>query len=150
MIQRIQTVFLLLAGISIGLLFLNSISFASTTSEDSVANSSFSDGFFSLQDHVILIVLVGIGLLLFLGGVALFKNRPLQMKVTRLGIVATILVFILAVILFIIDYQKLADGTKIEVEFGIILPILAIVFGILGLRYINKDEKIVRSADRLR
>ena len=40
--------------------------------------------------------------------------------------------------------------TTLDDEAGIYMPVLSIIFGVLALRGIKKDENIVKSMDRLR
>ncbi len=152
MIQRLQTVFLALAALMMGLLFSRSMSFASIDQPLPVGNSEsmLADGIFNTQDHAVLLVLVILGILIPVITIFLYNNRPLQMKLSRLSIVLIILSVVLTIILFMQDYQNIAVGTEVTIEYGYILPVLAILFLVLAFRYIRKDEKLVRSADRLR
>ena len=53
-------------------------------------------------------------------------------------------------IFFYLDYQLIKANSVVSGEFGLLSPILGIVFSVLALRGINKDEKLVKSSDRLR
>ena len=152
MIQRLQSVFLALAAISMSLLFSKPMSFATIDQPlpAGTQESMLADGVFNTQDHVILLVLVILAILIPLVTIFLFKNRPLQMKLSRITIALVSLAVILTIILFNIDYKNISIGTEVTIEYGYILPVLAIVFLALALRFIRKDEKLVRSADRLR
>jgi hypothetical protein len=108
------------------------------------------DGVFNTQDHAVLLVLVILGVLIPVITIFLYNNRPMQMKLSRLSIVLIILSVVLTIILFMQDYRNIAIGTEVTIEYGYVLPVLAILFLVLALRYIRKDEKLVRSADRLR
>ena len=154
MIQRIQSIFLLLAALAMGALFTKPMSFISifgqTEALEAAPQSMLADGVFDVQDHIILLVLVALAAILFLAGIFLFNNRPLQLTITRIGLIGAILSLLLAGVFFYMDYQNMADGTLVTVEFGVLGPVLAIIFAILALRFIGKDEKLVRSMDRLR
>ena len=78
-----------------------------------------------------------------------YQNRSLQIKLSY-GAIALVLSlsFWLAK-----SVQKVASITKFSTDnygIGALLPSLAILFLILAIRGIRKDEKLVRSADRLR
>ena len=152
MIQRIQTVFLFLAAICMALLFWNPMSFMSISGVDasSLSNVMLQDGVFATEDHVILLVLVLIGILLPAIIIFLFNNRKLQMRLGRISIALVVMIVALTVILFFQAYADLPNGTMITVEYGYVAPVLAILFLVLAVRSIQKDEKLVRSADRLR
>ena len=74
MIQRIQTIFLLLAsGASLGLFGLP---FASGS--DTAQNELLADGAFALNDHIGLMAAFAVAGALTLAAIFLFKNRGLQ------------------------------------------------------------------------
>lgn len=154
MIQRIQSVFLLLAAICLAMLFTKPMSFISIFGDVSYLKASsqamLKDGLFTVDDHIILLILVLIAIVGSLITIFLFKNRKLQMKLIRIIIVICIVSLILAILLFGKDYQLIQEGTEITIGFGYLAPVLALVFTVLALRYIHKDEKLIRSSDRLR
>ena len=49
-----------------------------------------------------------------------------------------------------VNISETAQATEVGYGFGIGAPILAMVLSLLAIRFIKKDEAIVRSADRLR
>jgi len=147
MIQRIQTVFLILAALA----FLALFRFPFAVSD--IAQSGFlSDKDFDVFDSPVLIVLAALGGLLAIISVFLFKNRPLQVRLTYLTIILGVLLLVAAVVLFLNEdnSQQVIDKGQISDSIGLYMPVLSLVFGFLAARFINKDEKIVRSADRLR
>lgn len=146
MIQRIQTVFLILAAIS-GFCVL-AFPFA-TTPEQVTTSTLFSDATFNVKDSIALLILFVLAGLLSLAGVFLYKNRELQMKVTRFGIIANIIGLVLAVLLFWQDIVNLGNVEPSD-GLGTYLPFILLICGILALRFIRKDENLVRSMDRLR
>lgn len=154
MLQRIQTVFILLAGVCLMLLFMDQMNLATiegdTSQLQSAQESMLSDGVFDISDHLILIGFVLVGSLLLLIAIFLFKNRNLQAKLVRFTIVLSILFILLAVFLFYKDFQLMAAGTEVTIGYGILLPVGTLLFAFLANRYINKDEKLVRGSDRLR
>lgn len=144
MIQRIQSIFLFLASISFWGLF--GLPFA--TSEASM-EGLFSDQIYNILDHPILLALTAIGGLLAIIAIFLFKKRPLQKKM-GLGIITiSILLIVLSIVLVLQDSQSETMAT-INEGLGLGLPIFAIIFSLLANRYIGKDEKLVKSMDRLR
>jgi peptidoglycan/LPS O-acetylase OafA/YrhL len=108
------------------------------------------DGVFSVDDHIILFILVLAAIAGAFVTIFLFKNRKLQMKLSRMVIVICIISFLLAILLFVKDYGLLKEGTEVTIGYGYLSPLLALIFTILALRYIRKDEKLIRSSDRLR
>ncbi|MFK7982323.1 MAG: DUF4293 domain-containing protein [Saprospiraceae bacterium] len=145
MIQRIQSVLLLLAAVAVFALF--KLPFGS--SETIAASTLFNDGIFSIQDHVGLLGLFcAAGAIAFIS-IFLFNNRPLQLKLSRVAIIANVIGIILAAVLFMQDSQAMGAAIPKE-ELGLGLPVLSIIFAALAIRFINKDENLVKSMDRLR
>jgi hypothetical protein len=136
MLQRIQTIYLLIAaGISGGLIFVFNLW---TIAEDVKVFAQDETSYFSM----------------FMGSVALslisifrYKDRKSQFVLGRLNI---ILNFILLG-LFVYRSLSLSGETEVsEKGIGILLPILSIVFLVLANKAIKKDEDLVKSVDRLR
>lgn len=146
MIQRIQTVFLFLAAASgFGTL---AAPFA-TTPEMVQESALFADGTYATDDNIGLAVLFALAGALALGAIFLFKKRQVQLKLNRFAIIANILGFVLAIILFWQDLSSLGN-TSLNDGAGAFLPFSFLLFAILAQRFIKKDEKLVRSMDRLR
>ena len=146
MIQRIQSVFFLLAG---GLyLGLFGVPFAETSKP--VAQSAFlNDAAYGVQDHVALMAAFAVAGVLPIAAIFLFKNRGVQMRLALFSTIAAIVGSVLTVVLFM---QEGLNKSKevINDGMGLYMAIAALVFTLLAYRFVNKDEKLVRSADRLR
>lgn len=145
MIQRVQSIFLFLSGISFFSLF--GIPFA--TSSVPVPNI-FNDLIYNIQDNAILMVLCVLGGVLSIGAIFLFNNRGLQLKMSYVVTVMSILLPLVAVLLVTNEGTGTANFDKIDDKLGIYLPVLSLIFSILAARFIQKDENTVRSMDRLR
>jgi len=158
MIQRIQTLFLMLAFIASALLFtrlpialfpltevgitvpLNLIS--------SYQNPESSQDTFTNINVIPLIILATMVALLTIVPVFLYKKRPLQLRITMFGFLANVILII--VMFFTADEMQTLLKTEAKYQFGAILPLISLVFIILASKAIRKDEKLVKSADRLR
>ncbi len=92
-----------------------------------------------------------ISVLISLVSVFLFKNLPLQLRLTAFNFL-----FIALAIFYIVykAYQmNSTDGISVidfKVKAAAALPLLMIVFNFLALRGIRKDIELLASADRLR
>ena len=146
MIQRIQSVFFLLAG---GLyLGLFGVPFAKT--KHAVAQSAFfNDAAYGVQDHVALMAAFAVAGTLSIVAIFLFKKRALQM---RLAVFSTIAAFVGSILTAVLFMQEGLNKSKEAIDdgLGLYMAIAALVFTLLAYRFVNKDEKLVRSADRLR
>lgn len=147
MIQRIQSVYLLLTTI-LAVLFLSGtiINFENGTSIDFLGTGegkTLSDSSFS----VLSILLAAIPLLSFIT-IFLYSNRKLQI---RLIILLLFLILIATGILSWIAYGIITnDQTAAVFTYKLILPLLMLILCFLALSGVRKDERIVRSYDRLR
>lgn len=87
--------------------------------------------------------------LLALACLFLFKNRPLQFKLAVVGVLGAVGTVALEVY-FIEQFKAantIASGTY---QWGGLFPLLLILFFFMGARGVYKDEKLVKSLDRLR
>lgn len=82
-----------------------------------------------------------------------FRNRAMQMKITKLCGYLQILIFV-AMIAFIIGLSRTPGSDKLTIEAYFCLPmafpIVNFILLILAHRGIKKDDDLVKSADRLR
>lgn len=146
MIQRIQSLFLLLAALATLSLFL--IPFA-TADAPVEASQLFNDGKYSVMDNSGLMALFSMSALLALAALFAYTNRKRQIMLTRVAIGAD--VFGLgAVVFFGLTDPALPEGVGSMLSFGLAMPVIAVVLMVLAFRAIHKDEKLVRSMNRLR
>ncbi|MDP3314411.1 DUF4293 domain-containing protein [Lutibacter sp.] len=144
MIQRIQTIYLLLAtGLSSGSIFVFNL-----WTEDQKALFFVFDALRS--GNKLLIVM---GLLFFVSAITtfvtifLFKNRKLQFVLGRISILIN---FILLGILIYISQNLSGEIIISEKGIGLLIPIFSIVCIVLANRAIKRDEELVKSVDRIR
>jgi hypothetical protein len=143
MIQRIQSVWLLLAAIC-GFLTTEAAIFKATLQGNGQPYSMMA------TDSLLLFAVIMGTACLCLIGIFLFKKRPIQFKLSIIGIILSVLALALQVKM--VEGYKSTTPTMIKgtYQFGGLLPVLMIIFLILAARAIYKDEKLVKSLDRLR
>jgi len=144
MIQRIQSIFLLLAGIA----FLGLLKLPFASSQE-VISPFFEDKLFTVNDHVILLVLAILGGVIALANIFLFNNRSLQSRLCIILIILAIFLPALAAWL-IFSQQGNPSSNGIDDGLGLFLPVVALIFAVLANIFIKKDDKLVKSMDRLR
>ncbi len=141
MIQRIQSIWLLLAAVCAALMFVWPLyggTLQNGTEKLFYANTSYT-----------LMIMVGIVAALSFFAIFLFKNRPAQMKLVWLALLADIGLAALAYF----NSSRFAGDTMFKsggYKAVVVLPIVIFIFLILALRGIRADEKMVRNADRFR
>ncbi|MEM8584056.1 MAG: DUF4293 domain-containing protein [Bacteroidota bacterium] len=143
MLQRIQSIYLLLAAVAAGLLYVLP---AAQTAVEAEASYLFSDTRFTLDDDVILLSCFGLAALLWGMGIFLFRNRHLQVRLSTIALLLVVGGSAYGVYLFTQD----AAQTSAVVAAGVGLPLLSLLFGWLANRSIRYDDRLVKSADRLR
>ena len=146
MIQRIQSLLLLLGAGSVW--GLHQLPFGSV-SPVIRKSTLFADGVFNLQDNIALLIVFTLAGLLAFVAIFLFKNRNLQKVLSRVSIIANIVGMILVVVFFMQDGANMGAAEPTE-GMGLGLPILSIIFTLFAIRFINKDDNLVKSMDRLR
>jgi peptidoglycan/LPS O-acetylase OafA/YrhL len=97
-----------------------------------------------------ILALTGLSAVLSFLAIFTFKNRRMQMKLVR-GSVVLILIMIAVFFFYAAPLLEKASGVPYaEYEIGAYMPLVAFIFLILAYRGIQADEKLIRSADRLR
>jgi len=139
MIQRLQTVWLFLASVFAFMTFKFPFYSGNVAGKD---NQLELKKFIASFDILTLIItgLLGVGCFII---IFLYKNRKLQFRLT-------VTVFILSILNLIVYFSKLGKFLKGELSFAAIFAITIPVFLFLAARRIWKDEKLVKSLDRLR
>ena len=146
MLQRIQSVFLLLCAGAFGSLM--ALPFASS---DIPNDQMMSDQIFDVQDHVVLLSLTIAGVVLALINIFLFSNRKRQILVNYLLVVIGILIVGSAALFWMQQGDSWMEQAVVKGQVGAFVPVGAILFALVANHFIKKDEKTIRSSyDRLR
>lgn len=140
MIQRVQTVYMILASIFLVIfLLVPSISIMEAGEKPHV--------WMPKEDNILLAIGI-ISCVVGFANIFLFKNRHLQIKTEYL-----VVVLIIIIIGFLAKkYLQLnsVETTTAEILFGAIAPFVSLILHILAINGIRKDEKLIKSLDRLR
>ena len=143
MIQRIQSIYLLVAFVCSGVMVFF-FDLWDTSSDGVRVMDLFSQSYIFLKFVPILFF---ISALLPLFTIFKFSNRKLQMNLGKL----TILINLILLGLFVYLIQTLSGEAVVsKKDIGMFLPLLSIGFVLLANRAIKKDEDLVKSVDRLR
>lgn len=140
-IQRIQTLFLLLA---VGFMAIFCFTPFATLASDAANPESMSPVF--VKDAPVFMVLnIVIAVLLFLS-IFMFKNLRQQMKVT----IASMVLLCASLVSFgLVMYVGMPDAHIIWTG-GAVLLVCALICALLAYRGMKKDHKLLTSYDRLR
>jgi len=139
MIQRIQSVWLLLASLFNAATFEFPI-YTGDWLRDALPNYIIELNAQTTIWFTIITVITGV---LALVNIFLFKNRPLQLRLCYLGIFLSLVLLTL----YIIEIGNFDDGT---IALWAIFYVAILISFVLAARGISRDQKLVRSMDRLR
>ncbi|NUY79405.1 DUF4293 domain-containing protein [Flavobacterium sp. MAH-1] len=135
MLQRIQTVYLILAFVVSGVLPFMFPLWTENSKAVYFMQSSLYAIFFGLSTTLALLAILT------------FKKRQQQFVINRLNMILNLILLGL----FLYHSLNLSGGANVpEKGIGMFLPIVSIVFLVLANKAIKKDEDLVKSVDRLR
>lgn len=167
MIQRLQSLYLLAIVVISSLLVFTDIPFYSETGKPVMADEKTGELIeyksttvtvdYNSTQAIDAPIGVNHTLIYFLGGIAvlslitifLYKNRKLQLRLVFGILVLTVVVFVSMYLLSFGNNYTDVD-THESVLNGAGIPLAILVFAVLAYRRIGKDEKLVRSLDRIR
>jgi len=152
MIQRIQTVYLALIVICLGLTFAFPFATYPTTNSIVELNAfGLSENTSKVSTWFPYYVTLSISMGLAIMTIAQFKTRKRQLQIGNINY----LIIILTLVFISIDSDGAATKlgvlpANISYSTGMFLPVAALVFQFLANRGIKADEKLIKSMDRLR
>lgn len=152
MIQRIQTIFLLLTAI-----FMSGAAFCPLFEivdggKLSLTFHSFGIGTMFNAEYPTwgILTFAVLGIILSIVNIFLYKKRQLQIKLALLTALLIVVYYVTTMIYLNTYLAKIDSAYTLNIQFGIILPVIALIFDFLAISKIKKDEKLVRSLDRIR
>ena len=135
MIQRVQTLWLLAASIC-GFATLKMPFYVGSVGATPAEE-------FTASGNIFLLILTVAAAIVALVDIFLYNNRPLQFKIGLAGLAVSVL----NIILYFVYTKKYDIGAiTLTAIFSFAVP----VFFLMAIIGINKDEKLVKSVDRLR
>lgn len=157
MIQRVQTIFLFLISVAMGVSLANPIWEKSGSSPTELAHLTalqyaHKQGVTNFITPVwYLALLMGIVAIVALYAIFQYRNRLLQVMLCAVN--AILLTAIMGIVLYFSVYKGRAVGDinqQGDFLLGFYPIVAALLFNMLANRFIRRDEKLVRGSDRLR
>lgn len=154
MIQRIQSIYLVLAGIFPAFTFF--VPLVCFTSQDTnkwfTINSLGYDAtlFPEMAGHhpYAMLIFAALAVIFSLVAIFAFKNRKKQIKFANWAISCNVIWAGITIVQCI--FLSKETTTSISPELGLCFPILALIMLFLAKHAIKRDEALVRAADRIR
>lgn len=162
MLQRIQSIYLFVAALALALMALHPLVTIHQQTGDNIQSirltlyaidyeKSGSEIATASQENMALAYLAyGVALVLLIN-IFLFKNRPLQMRLSRMGaLLSGALLFS-----FSVTAYRAAESIPLEqpswsLGWTFFLPLIALIACVMAYLRIKADEALVRSVDRIR
>ena len=144
MIQRIQTVYLLLSLACAILLYFVPVWQSAAALIDEGMNV------IGAGTHLLLLPVPVLMVISHLLSIFTYKNRKRQKHFCTGNILLYIIFLLGALLLIQLEHQFFQHFDLLEFRLGALLPVAGIVFNTLAVRGIRKDEALLRSMDRLR
>ncbi len=158
MIQRIQSLYILIASCLIGLaaiLPLFSFQLDGSSETVSASLSAFSwkglnaEGVWQTLESLYMLGIAFCLTALFTFSIIFFyKNRKKQISMVRYSFILTIA--LLATVCYYVYLVQTPDVVATKPQVGTLLITISFVFDWLAIKAIRKDEELVRSIDRIR
>jgi len=147
MIQRIQSVYMLLSALVTGLLL--KLKLADMVSGDQFY-TFFAGGVYHKAERIFsglpLQVFISVAVITHLVAILSYRNRVRQIRI--LVFAEIVLLGLMGIILYF-AYGSL-DGLNVSFKLPVAFPLVAVILNFLAIRAIGKDEALIRSIDRIR
>lgn len=80
----------------------------------------------------------------------LYKKRKQQIKICLITALLIVFYYVTTMVYLTTYLNKIPTEYTLSIQFGIIIPVVALILDLLAMNKIKKDEKLVRSLDRIR
>lgn len=155
MLQRIQSVYLFMVFVFAVLFAV--LPLANFSGDDLFItlrllnyNAFFSETAFSPGwQGIVLIIVWALSLTLTVFMTFQYRNRLFQVKLGKLNILFHV-GLILVAFSFIDSLRNQLDGVEFNYGAGVLFPVISLIFILMAIKAIKRDEALVRSADRIR
>ncbi|QZT37436.1 DUF4293 domain-containing protein [Halosquirtibacter xylanolyticus] len=153
MIQRIQSLFLLLSAIMMTSLFVPTLVWIKTKSETFAMGLTKFTPALPLTDAdnvslIPLVIFVGLIIILSLITIFMYRNRIMQMRITVVNLILKL--GVVGVAYFYASTTASLIHGDVKLNYVLVFPVIALIFDYLAIRSIGKDEALVRATDRIR
>lgn len=131
MIQRVQTLFLLAASALLFSMFFSKMAYSQTET-------------INFSNIPVILIMIAVTFLISFLSIFLYRHRPLQI---RLCIISSVILLGLQGWIFWMFFNR-PEGTAFTISS--VFPVVSAILVFTAMRYIARDEALVRSTSRLR
>jgi hypothetical protein len=141
MIQRVQTIWLLIAAIAVFLTLKFSF-YSGTLSNGTLVSQNSFHSVLATDNFILMVLTCALGSALVIN-IFLFKHRMLQFRIC-------IIALLLEMLILFLYYRQTKLYSNGTVDIWAIFHLVTIIALILAARGIYKDEKLIKDSNRLR
>jgi hypothetical protein len=142
MIQRVQTIWLLIAAIAIFVTLKFSFYSGTLINTGTLVSKDLFDSLVATDNFLIMVLTCALGSAIVIN-IFLFKHRTLQFRICIIALLVEFLILFLY-------YRQTKLYTKGTLDLWAIFHLVVIVALIFAARGIYKDEKLIKDSNRLR
>jgi hypothetical protein len=155
MLQRIQSVLLLLSAMALGVFLATNVWSSQTATGQVIVNPyqvlATQGGLASFKKDIFYVALMAaIAIVVALFSVFQYKNRVRQLLLVALNSILIAAAVTTSVYHVKYDGMTITGAGQGTFEYGLYAGFAALAFNWIANRFIKKDEKLVKSADRMR
>jgi len=142
MIQRVQTIWMLIAAIAVFLTLKFSFYSGTLLNSGTLVSNNIFHSLVATDNFLLMVLTSALGSALIIN-IFLFKNRTLQFRIS-------ITALLLEVLILFLYYQQTTHYSNGTLDIWAIFHLIIIIALILAARGIYKDEKLIKDSNRLR
>jgi hypothetical protein len=116
-----------------------------TTEQEQV--QIFQDRQFTIHDHLLLQILCYVAVLVVILTIFMYRKRIMQI---RMGYVVILMGIAIPVVAYFFSQRPDSIVTGIKLGAGGFMPLAGVLLTLVAMRFVRKDEELVKSMDRLR
>lgn len=148
MIQRIQSIFLLLTTILMAVSIFSPLVELSRVCDISL--TMYACGIADKYHTWGVLTFAILSTVFALVSIFMYKNRKRQINLCFITALFIVIYYVAAIVYLMVFLNRMENTYHYQIQLGIALPFIALIFDLLAISRIKKDEKLVKSLDRIR
>jgi hypothetical protein len=151
MLQRIQSLYMFVSLLLMGILFIYPLFYVQFSAEKfTVFLYKIDPAMTNLKFNVLIpIIIVCVIEILLLFSISLYKNRKLQIRMIQITQLL-VLFYIVIIGIYLYKCSGINNEVHIQLTLTIPIPLIAFILDYLAIRGVRKDQALVDSLNRLR
>lgn len=148
MIQRIQSIYLFFASALMAVINYLPLAEFNINNQEKTLFTTFGIGNGIITTYPIAVIAILSAILSFIA-IFMYKNRIRQIKIASISLFMSLMFYAVFIMYWWFSKDALASQ-ETSISYGLVTPAIAVILNFLAVKAIKADEKLVRSADRIR